>query len=75
MTADPLTVSPDAEVPKVLHQMNEAAARHVPVVEDETVVGIITLDDLVTHLAGESAHVSAQMDNLAGIIRSESISE
>jgi CBS domain-containing protein len=51
--------------------MNEAGARHVPVVEDERVVGMITLDDLVRHLAGESAHVAAQMDNVAGIIRAE----
>lgn len=75
MTVDPLTVSADAAVPRVLRQMNEAGARHVPVVEDGTVCGVITLDDLVTHLAGESAHVSAQMDNLAGIIRSESVTE
>ncbi|WP_435119963.1 CBS domain-containing protein [Halolamina sp. C58] len=72
MTPDPLTVSPDAEVPRVLRQMNQATARHVPVVEDESVVGIVTLDSLITHLAGEAAHVSAQMDNLSGIIRSES---
>jgi CBS domain-containing protein len=75
MTSDPLTVSSDAEVPRVLRQMNEAGARHVPVVEDDTVVGMITLDDLVTHLAGESAHVAAQMDNVAGIIRAESTHE
>jgi CBS domain-containing protein len=72
MTSDPFTVTPEAEVPRVLRQMNEAAARHVPVVEDGSVVGIVTLDDLITHLAGEAAHVSAQMDNLSGIIRSES---
>jgi CBS domain-containing protein len=72
MTPDPLTVSPDAEVPRVLRQMNQATARHVPVVEDESVVGIVTLDSLISHLAGEAAHVSAQMDNLSGIIRSES---
>ena len=72
MTSDPFTVSVDAEIPRVLRQMNEAGARHVPVVEDERVVGMITLDDLITHVAGESAHVSAQMDNVAGIIRAES---
>lgn len=75
MTSDPLTVTADAEIPRVLRQMNEAGARHVPVVEDGRVVGMITLDDLITHLAGESAHVSAQMDNVAGIIRAESTHE
>lgn len=75
MTPDPLTVPADAEVPRVLRRMNEAGARHVPVVEGERVVGMITLDDLIRHVAGESAHVSAQMDNLAGIIRAESTSD
>lgn len=72
MTSDPLTVAPDAEIPRVLRRMNEAAARHVPVVDDGAVVGMITLDDLVRHVAGESVHVAAQLDNLAGVIRAES---
>lgn len=73
MTPDPLTVETDDELPRVLHHMNEASARRIPVVDDNGgVTGILTLDDVVIHLAGESAHVSAQLDNVAGIVRSES---
>lgn len=72
MTPDPLTVTAGEEIPRVLRRMDEAAARHVPVVDEGAVVGVVTLDDLVSHLAGESAHVAAQLDSLAGIIREES---
>ncbi len=70
MTDEPLTVEVDTELPRVLHHMNEARARRIPVVDaDDRLAGILTLDDLIVHLAGESAHVSAQLDNLAGVIR------
>lgn len=71
MTPDPLTVTVGEEVPRVLRRMNEAAARHVPVVDGGAVVGVVTLDDLVRRVAGESAHVAAQLDNLAGVVRAE----
>lgn len=73
MTVDPLMVNESDELPRVLHHMTEAKARRIPVVDDEGhVAGILTLDDVVIHLAGESTHVSAQLDNVAGVIRSES---
>ena len=73
MTADPLVVDADDELPRVLHHMDEAHARRIPVVDDDGgLVGILALDDVVVHLAGESAHVSAQLDNVASVIRSES---
>ncbi|MFC4989321.1 hypothetical protein [Saliphagus infecundisoli] len=43
--------------------MDEAHAKRIPVVnEDGTLAGIIALDNMVVHLAGEGAHVSAQLD-------------
>lgn len=72
MTADPLVVNADDELPRVLHHMDQARARRIPVVDDGALVGILALDDVVIHLAGESAHVSAQLDNVASVIRSES---
>jgi len=73
MTADPLVVNADDELPRVLHHMDEAHARRIPVVDDDgALMGILALDDVVVHLAGESTHVSAQLDNVASVIRSES---
>ena len=72
MTADPLTVEPDVEIPRVLRQMNDAVARRIPVVDEGTVVGILTFDDLVVQLAGETKHCAAKLDSLAGVVRAES---
>ncbi|WP_232700668.1 CBS domain-containing protein [Halobacterium wangiae] len=72
MTADPLTIESQARVPRLLHHMNQAEIRRVPVVDDGDVVGVITFDDLVVHLAGESAHVAAQLESLADVVHAGS---
>ncbi|WP_440009251.1 CBS domain-containing protein [Halomicrococcus sp. SG-WS-1] len=72
MTTDPLSVEADAKIQRVLRTMNDTYVRRIPVVADDRVVGIITFDDLVLHLAGECTHVSAQLDSLAEVIRAES---
>ncbi|WP_458208630.1 CBS domain-containing protein [Haladaptatus sp. NG-SE-30] len=72
MTEDPLTIDSQARIPRLLHHMNQVNARRVPVEEDGDVVGIITFDDLVVHLAGESEHVAAQLESLADIVHVES---
>ncbi|MFC7130491.1 CBS domain-containing protein [Haloferax chudinovii] len=72
MTKDPLTVESQAHVPRLLHHMNQASVRRVPVVDEGSVVGIITFDDLVVHLAGESAHVAAQLESLADVVHADS---
>ncbi|WP_254533348.1 CBS domain-containing protein [Natrinema gelatinilyticum] len=72
MSEDPLTIESQARVPRLLHHMNQASVRRVPVVDDGKVVGIITFDDLVVHLAGESAHVAAQLESLADVVHAES---
>jgi CBS domain-containing protein len=61
-----------ARIPRLLHHMNQVSARRVPVEKDGEVVGIITFDDLVVHLAGESEHVAAQLESLADIVHAES---
>ncbi|WP_436927704.1 CBS domain-containing protein [Halosimplex amylolyticum] len=75
MTAEPLVVAVDDELPRVLHHMAEAHARRIPVVDDGSLAGKLALDDVVILLVGESAHVSAQLDNVAGVIRSASPQE
>jgi CBS domain-containing protein len=72
MTEAPLTIDSQARVPRLLHHMNQMNARRIPVVEDGDVTGIITVDDLIVHLAGESEHVAAQLKSLADVIHAES---
>lgn len=72
MTADPVTVDHEMEFPKVLKQMADATGRRIPITEDGTVVGIITLDDCLVRIAGESTQVSAKLKSLVDIIEAES---
>lgn len=46
MTADPDTVGPDDLASLALERMRTSGYRHVPVVEDDKVVGIVSLRDL-----------------------------
>ena len=72
MTSDPVTVDHDLEFPKILRQMADAAARRIPITKDGDVVGIVTLDDCLVRIAGESAQVSAKLESLADVIEAES---
>lgn len=72
MTADPVTVDHEMEFPKVLREMENAAARRIPITWDGDAVGIVTLDDCLRRIAGESEQVSAKMESLAGVVREES---
>ncbi|MFC4727703.1 CBS domain-containing protein [Coralloluteibacterium thermophilus] len=47
MTAPVRTVGPDATVAHCMHLMTEGRFRHLPVLEGDTVVGIVSIGDLV----------------------------
>jgi len=72
MTEVPLTIESQACVPRLLHHIDQANVRRVPVVDDGNVAGIVTFDDIVVHLAGESAHVAAQLESLADVVHAGS---
>lgn len=65
-----LSAEPDAELGELTAQMREAGVRRVPVIEDGALVGIITLDDIVVHLADRLD--SPELADLAAVIQSES---
>jgi CBS domain-containing protein len=46
MTADPVTLAPDASVAEARERMLEEGFRHIPVVEAERLVGIVSLRDV-----------------------------
>lgn len=46
MTADPITVSPDISIRRVLALMNEASIRHLPVVDEHGIIGLVSNRDL-----------------------------
>lgn len=49
MTAPAITVAPDVPVLSALSQMSARRIRHLPVVEGETLVGIVSIGDLVAY--------------------------
>ncbi len=58
MTRDPLTLSPQTAATQALRLMGEVGFRHLPVVENHKVYGVISLRDFVgveLHLAAEGA--------------------
>jgi len=46
MTTRLYTASPDDTLLEVMHLMTERRCRHVPVVEDETLIGLVSIGDL-----------------------------
>ncbi|MGH2662816.1 MAG: citrate synthase [Actinomycetota bacterium] len=50
MTADPDTVDPDTPLTEAFNQMEERSYRHLPVVEDGRLLGIVSIRDLM-HVA------------------------
>lgn len=65
MTEDPVTIEGDAEAVELPKKMAETHARRIPVVEDEKLIGVATLDDVVA-TAGE------ELENVAKVIEAQS---
>ena len=49
MTADVVTCSPDDGIGQLMHTMTERRFRHLPVVQDGEMVGIISIGDVVKY--------------------------
>ncbi|MCC7365987.1 MAG: CBS domain-containing protein [Dehalococcoidia bacterium] len=65
MTADVVCGTPDDDVDAILHTMTARHFRHLPVVEDGRLVGIVTIGDLVkaqlTEKAGQVETLQVQL--------------
>ena len=46
MTADPIWLGPDAKIAEARDRMLEEGFRHIPVVEEERLIGIVSIRDL-----------------------------
>ena len=51
MTADPQTISPEASVGEALDRMLAGGFRHLPVLEGDRVVGIVSMRDLASNIS------------------------
>jgi CBS domain-containing protein len=53
MTRDPVTINPDASVGEALDLMLSRGFRHLPVMQGDTLVGVVSMRDLAKSLAKE----------------------
>jgi CBS domain-containing protein len=70
LSKDVVSVTPDTSVSSLAETMRREGVRRVPVVEDGELRGIVTLDDVVVHLADVSD--DEILENLAAVIENES---
>jgi len=56
------TCSPDDDLDAVMHTMTERRFRHIPVVQDGALVGIISIGDVVKHKIGQLEFERDQLD-------------
>ena len=61
MTADVVAVGPDDSAGRCMALVTERRIRHLPVVENDTVVGVVSIGDLVKAVIDDQQH---QLDQL-----------
>lgn len=64
MSSPPLTLSPRDDTADALRLMTERNVRRIPLVEDERIVGMVTLDDLILDEA-------APLEELAAVVEAQ----
>lgn len=62
MTADVVTTSPDATVDSCMQTMTDIKCRHLPVVENDAVVAMISIGDLVQAIIADQKEEIQQLE-------------
>ncbi len=63
MSTDLTTVPPNEPVERCLRMMTEKRIRHLPVVEGDRLVGVISIGDLVKHVIASQSATIAHLEN------------
>ncbi|WP_435742241.1 CBS domain-containing protein [Nocardioides sp. SYSU DS0663] len=63
MTSDVATCPPDTDLDDLMQVMTDRRFRHVPVVEDGRLVGIVSIGDVVKHKIGQLQFERDQLDS------------
>ncbi|HQU56851.1 MAG TPA: CBS domain-containing protein [Chitinophagaceae bacterium] len=63
MTADLITISPECSIEEAMQIMTNNHIRHLPVVEQEKMAGIISIGDVVKFLLKEQQFIIDTMEN------------
>ncbi len=65
MTREVITVTPDDTIATCMKHMNERNIRHLPVLENEQVVGVVSINDVVATIMKDQAF---EIEQLQGYI-------
>jgi CBS domain-containing protein len=63
MTKNPITVSPETTIDDCMGLMTGRKIRHLPVVEDNRLVGLISIGDVVKHIIEEQKDIIEHLEN------------
>lgn len=66
MSAPPITCAPDAELEDLARTMTEHRIRHLPVVDDDRLVGVVSIGDVVKQRLNE---LQAERDQLVDYVQ------
>ncbi len=62
MSSEVITVGPDNKIEECMAMMTERRIRHLPVLDGDKVLGVISLGDLVKYIIAEQQFVIEQME-------------
>jgi CBS domain-containing protein len=62
MTGNPFTVSPDSSIDDCMQLMSDKRIRHLPVVEADKLVGMISIGDVVRHIMEEQKDIIEHLE-------------
>lgn len=63
MTPNPFTVSPDEKLDALMALMNDKKIRHLPVVENNAVVGMVSVGDVVSAIIASQKEMITHLQN------------
>lgn len=63
MTSDPISVRPEQSIEECMEIMNGRHIRHLPVLENRKLIGMITIRDAIKAVISEKEHTISQLEN------------
>lgn len=63
MTKNPITVTPDNTIEECMNIMSGKRIRHLPVLEDNHLTGLISIGDLVKHIIEEQKSIIEHLEH------------
>ena len=63
MTLNPVTITPDFSIEDCMHLMTDKFIRHLPVIENNKLIGIISIGDLVKSIIEEQKFIIDHLEH------------